>query len=231
MTDRTKAPKILDATEFELKLKPYLLHALDNQVPVYSIEAGAEEVMMVEWVFFAGNWYEEKNIVAATTNYLLKNGTSGKNAFAINEYFEFYGAYLSRSCFNETATITLHCLSKYLKELLPVVAEIIAESIFPEEELALYKQNQKQRLEINLKKCDFVAARLIDEYLFGFDHPYGKYTSALDYDRLERGELIKFFQKFYTNGKCLVFAAGKLPADTAALLNKYFGSLPFIREL
>ncbi len=231
MTDRTKPPKILDATEFELKLKPYTLYTLDNQVPVYSIEAGAEEVLMIEWVFFAGNWYEEKNIVAATTNYLLKNGTSGKNAFAINEYFEFYGAYLSRSCFNETATITLHCLSKYLKELLPVVAEIIAESIFPEEELALYKQNQKQRLEINLKKCDFVAARLIDEYLFGFDHPYGKYTSTLDFERLERSELTDFFQKFYTNGKCLVFAAGKLPADTAALLNKYFGSLPFTREL
>ncbi len=92
----------------------------------------------------------------------------------------------------KTATITLHCLTKHLHELLPVVAEIIMESIFPEEELAICKQNQKQRLQVNLKKCDFVANRLIDEYVFGFHHPYGKYTSTIDYDALQREELIAY---------------------------------------
>ncbi|MFX9604628.1 hypothetical protein ABTP42_19765, partial [Acinetobacter baumannii] len=83
---------------------------------------------MIEWVFYAGNWYEQQNIVAATTNFLLKNGTKQKSAYQINEHFEFYGAYLNRSCYNETATITLHCLSKHVGVLLPVVAELITES-------------------------------------------------------------------------------------------------------
>ena len=39
---------------------------LNNGVDVYAINAGAEEVMMLEWVFFAGNWFEEKNLVAAS---------------------------------------------------------------------------------------------------------------------------------------------------------------------
>src|SRR5436853_352826 len=81
---------------------------LDNGVPVYSINGGAQDVVLVEWVFFAGNSYENKNIVAATANHLLKNGTTQKKAFAINEHFEFYGAYLNRHCYNETATVTLH---------------------------------------------------------------------------------------------------------------------------
>ncbi|MFX6937571.1 hypothetical protein ABTH70_19345, partial [Acinetobacter baumannii] len=85
----------------------------------------------IEWVFYAGNWYEQQNIVAATTNFLLKNGTKQKSSYKINEHFEFYGAYLNRSCYNETATITLHCLSKHVGVLLPVVAELITESIFP----------------------------------------------------------------------------------------------------
>ena len=63
---------------------------------VYTIDLGTQDTLMVNWVFFAGNWYEEKNLVAATTNYLLKNGTSTRNAFAINEHFEYYGAYLNR---------------------------------------------------------------------------------------------------------------------------------------
>lgn len=227
--NRKKAPQIVDAVEMDLQLKPYEHFVLDNGVPVYSVDAGAQEVILVEWVFHAGNWYEEKNIVAATTNFLLKNGTAKRKAFAINEHFEFYGAYLNRRCYNETATISLHCLSRHLPELLPVVAELITESIFPEEELAIYKQNQKQRLEVNLKKCDFVANRLIDEYIFGFHHPYGRYTSTLEYDQLRREELAAYFEKFYLNGKCLVFAAGKLPADLTTQLNRAFGGLPLNR--
>lgn len=226
MEYRKSAPGIIDAVDMKLQLKPYENFILDNGIPVYSIDAGAQDVLMVEWVFHAGNWYEEKNIVAATANFLLKNGTRNKTAFAINEHFEFHGAYLNRSCYNETATITLHCLTKHLAELLPVVAELIMESIFPEEELAIYKQNQKQRLEVNLKKCDFIANRLIDEYVYGFHHPYGRYTSTLDYDQLQRDELLAFYNKFYSSGKCLVFVAGKPPADLAKQLNHSIGGLP-----
>lgn len=228
--DRTKAPAIKDAVDFEVKLKPCEQFTLDNGTPVYSIDAGAEEVVMVELVFHAGNWYEEKNIVAATTNHLLKNGTKGKNAFEINEHFEFYGAYLSRACYNETATITLHCLNKHLENLLPVVTELLTDAIFPEQELTIYRQNQKQRLEVNLKKCDFVANRLIDEYVYGFHHPYGKYTSADDFNQLSQQDLLDYYKQYYTHGKCMVFVAGKLPANTEALLNKTLGHLPFNQQ-
>lgn len=225
MINRKSAPEIIDAVNMKLLLKPYDHFTLDNGVPVYSIDAGAQDVLLIEWVFYAGNWYEEKNIVAATTNFLLKNGTPKRKAFAINEHFEFYGAYLNRSCYNETATITLHCLNKHLTQLLPVVAELINECIFPEEELAIYKQNQKQRLEVNLKKCDFIANRLIDEYVYGFHHPYGRYTSTLDYEQLNRPELLEFYKRYYTEGKCLIFVAGKPPADLAQQLNHSFGQL------
>lgn len=226
MINRKQVPEIVDAVNFNLQLKPYTKFSLDNGVEVYSVNAGAQDLIMVELVFFAGNWQEEKNIVAATTNFMLKNGTKTKKAFDINEHFDFHGAYLNRSCHNETATLTLHTLGKHLPKLLPVMAEVITESIFPEEELAIYKQNQKQKLEVNLKKCDFVANRLIDEYVFGFHHPYGKYTSTIDYDSLQRDDLVKFYSQYYTQGKCIVFVAGKLPSNIQEQLNNVFGSLP-----
>jgi len=226
MIDRSIEPPIHDAVDFDIQLKPYQHFVLDNGVNVYAVDGGAEDVIMVEWVFYAGNWYEQKNIVAATVNHLLKNGTTNRNAFAINEHFEFYGAYLNRSCYNETATLTLHSMSKHLPHLLPVMAELITDSIFPEKELAIYKQNQKQRLAINLKKGDFIANRLIDEYLYGIDHPYGKYSTAEAYDALQQEELLAFYKQYYTNGKAILFVAGKLPADIAQQLNSAFGKLP-----
>lgn len=225
--DRKNAPPIIDAVNFHLQLKPYEKFTLDNGMPVYAINAGAEEVMMVELVFFAGNSFEEKNVVAAATNFLLKNGTSKKKAFQINEHFEYYGSFLNRACYNETSTLTLHCLNKHIGELLPVVEELITDCIFPEEELAIFKQNQKQRLSVSLKKSEFVAGRLIDSYVYGEKHPYGKYSSHAEYDALDRDDLISFYHKYYKHGNCIIFTAGKLPAGLSELLNNHFGKLPF----
>jgi zinc protease len=227
--NRKKAPVIKDAVDFNLKLKPYEKYNLDNGAPVYTINAGAEDVLQVEWVFYSGNWFENKNLLAASTNYLLKNGTSEKNAFQLNEHFEYYGSYVNRSCYNETATVTLHCLTRHLEVLLPVIREMLVDSIFPEEEIRIYKQNMRQRLNVNLKKVDFVAGRLIDTYLYGEDHPYGRYTKHEDFDGITREELSAFYNKFYREGQFTVFVAGKVPSNIFPLLNKNFGDLHYNR--
>lgn len=225
MLNRTIAPPIIDAVNFNLHLKPYKKFTLKNGVDVYTIEAGAEEVMSIEWVYYAGNWYEDKNLVAATTNLLLKNGTSTKTAFQVNEHFEYYGSYLNRSCHSETATVTLHCLTRHIKKLLPVVKELLTDSVFPEEELAIAKQNMKQRLQVSLKKSDFVAGRLIDVYLYGEQHPYGRFSSEEDFDALTREQVLEFYKNYYQQGKLVLFVAGRLPGNLEELLNENFGDL------
>jgi len=226
MTNRSIAPPIKQPVDFDVKLPPCNKHVLSNGVEVYSLDMGTEDTLMLNWVFYAGNWYEEKKMVASATNFLLKNGTTQKNAFQLNEHFEYYGAYLSRACYSETSEITLHCLTKHTSELIPVVAEMISESVFPEEELAIYSQNARQRLKVGLQKNDFVAGRLIDAYLFGEKHPYGVYSNLEDYTSLTQADLVAFYNEFYKNGRCILFAAGKLPADLISQLEKHFGKLP-----
>ncbi len=223
--NRKNPPLIKDAVDFNLSLKPYEKHVLDNGIEVYAVDAGAEEVLQVEWVAYSGNWFEKSNLVAASTNFLLKNGTSTKTAFQLNEHFEYYGSYVNRNCYNETATITLHCLAKHLEALLPVVKEMLVDSVFPEEEISVYKQNMKQRLNVNLKKSDFVAGRLIDAYLYGEAHPYGRYTRFEDFDEITRERIVEFYKKYYLGGKYIMFVAGKLPSNLFSLLNKHFGDL------
>ncbi|MGZ5133764.1 MAG: M16 family metallopeptidase [Flavitalea sp.] len=225
-TDRTVVPKIKLPVEFNVQLPACKKYTLSNGVEVFAIDMGGEDTLMLNWVFYAGNWYEHKKMSASATNYLLKNGTSKLTAFGVNEHFEYYGSYLNRNCHNETAELTLHCLNKHVNELIPVVAEIITDSVFPEQELLIYKQNAQQRLKVSLQKCEFVAGQLIDAYLFGEDHPYGKYSQLEDYDAIQREEIVEFYQKYYRQGRCVIFAAGKLPADLADQLEQYFGKLP-----
>lgn len=226
MLNRTIAPPIKEPIDFKIELPVCDKRVLKNGIEVYSLNMGTEDTLMINWVFDAGSWYEKKKSVAAATNFLLKNGTQSRNAFQLNEHFEYYGAYLNRSCYSESAEITLHTLNKHVKELIPVVAELLQESIFPDEELAIFIQNSSQRLKVGLRNADFVAGRLIDSYVFGEDHPYGKYNNLEDYAALTRQDVLSFYNDYYKNGTCVIFVAGKLPEGLFEQLETHFGSLP-----
>jgi predicted Zn-dependent peptidase len=226
MIDRATAPDIKQPVDFNLVLPPCKKYTLANGVEVYAVDMGSEDVLMLNWVFYAGNAFEKNKAVAAAVNFLLKNGTSKRTAFDINEQIDYYGAHLTRNCYSETSELTLHCLNKHLDQLLPVVSELLSDAVFPEEELHIYKQNAQQRLKVNLRKSEFVASRLIDAYLFGEQHPYGKYNNLEDYAALQREDLLPFYANHYQHGQCIIFAAGKIPYTLISQLEKYFGSLP-----
>ncbi|MHB1921014.1 MAG: M16 family metallopeptidase [Chitinophagaceae bacterium] len=223
MLNRKIAPSFKDAVGFELQLKPLQKTHLDNGIPVYYFSGENQETMLVDLVFPAGSWMETENLVASATNYLMKNGTSRFSALDINEKVEFYGAYLNRTANHEYANYTLHCLSKHIGELLPVLQEVILDPVFPEEELSLYRQNMKQKLAVNLQKNDFVANRAIDRYLFGEFHPYGRVGTMMAYDDLQRQSLTGFYKKHYTYNHCQIFVAGNIPENMLDLLNQFFG--------
>ncbi|MBP6371984.1 MAG: insulinase family protein, partial [Ferruginibacter sp.] len=223
--NRKSAPKITEAVNFTLNLKPYETLVLDNGVKVYAINEGPQDIIQIEIVFSAGNWFENKNGIAGATNFMLKNGTTQKTALQINEAFEYYGTFCSRHCYNETATLSLHTLTKYLHHLLPVMQELISDSVFPENELELFKQNSLQKLTVNLRNAEFVAGRLIDSYVYGENHPYGIYTRPDTLEQLTVEELKLFYNQYYLNGEAVLFVSGNLPEKIFELLNNNFGKL------
>ncbi len=225
MPDRLNAPAIKSPDQFEIKLPVCERFDLKNGAPVYYINGGAEDVMKIEWIFSAGNYFETKTGIAPAVNRLLKAGTSRLSSFEISKHFEFYGAFLSVGCYNEWAVVTLESLTRHIRELLPVVSELFRESVFPEKEIEIYKQNNKQRLEVNLTKCDFVANRKIAAMLYGQQHPYGRNSEIADIMAVQREDLMYFYKQQYQTAECKIFAAGKLPDDFAATMDEYFGSL------
>jgi predicted Zn-dependent peptidase len=64
-------------------------------------------------------------------------------------------------------------------------------------------------------------------YLYGEQHPYGRYSSAEDFDALQQEQIKDFYKKYYQQGKLIIFASGRLPANLEELLNQHFGDLPF----
>jgi predicted Zn-dependent peptidase len=224
MINRKIAPEIKDAVDFDIRLKPCEKFTLDNGIPVYVVKSDEQDTLQLELVFPGGSWFESENLVASAANFLMKNGSSKHSALEINESIDYHGAYLNRNSHHENATYTLHCLTKHITQLLPVLQEVILDPVFAEDELATFQQNMKQRLAVNLQKCDFVANRHIDKYLFGEFHPYGRVSTMEAYDALQSQTLHAFYKQHYTYNNCKIFVAGNLPENMVPLLNQYFGT-------
>ncbi|MFA6056737.1 MAG: pitrilysin family protein [Taibaiella sp.] len=223
MINRKETPPIHDAISFEYHLQPVQKEIFQNNVPLWWLNAGTQDVIQLDWVFHAGLWHEQQTAVAQSVASLLRNGTTTKSALEINEAIEYYGASLKVSPNNDYTIVTLHTLTKHLPALLPVIKEIITEAAFVEEELQTYIRNAQQRLAVNLRQCDFVANRHIDAFLFGAAHPYGRFTETTDLLALTPQALRDFHQNHYQSQNCMMFMAGKIDKSQVTLVNDYFG--------
>ncbi|MEL6862785.1 MAG: pitrilysin family protein [Bacteroidota bacterium] len=221
MLKREQAPPIRDIAH--IHLPPAQVHALDNGIPVYEINAGTQDVLKLEIVFHAGRPFEQKQLVARATARLLREGTHHHNAAQIAETIDFYGGSLSSPVNLDTSNITLYCLSKHFEQLLPLIREMLTEPAFTEEELQTFISNNQQRLQVELSKNDVLAYRLITEKIFGAVHPYGYNSFPDTYGQLKREDLLQHYQELYTTGNCSIFVSGKTGANVLSLLNHFLG--------
>ena len=197
---------------------------LDNGVPVYSINAGEQDVIKIEFLFKAGKWFEEKNLVADFTNRMLREGTVKHDSRTIADIFDYYGTNINYGAGFETAGAVLYSLTSQIKQVLPLMGEIFAEASFPEKELHTAINNRKQRLSVDLEKNDFIANRNFVDALFGQKHPYGRVTEFAHFDVITTEDLKAFYNHHYNASNLTLIVSGKYDNSLIGLLNKYFGS-------
>jgi zinc protease len=229
--DRTVPPEIRDAVDFDFKLPPINNHSLDNGLPLYWLDAGVQDVIQVDWVFPAGLWQEQIPSVAHATAGLLKSGTSKYSSAQINEALEFYGAQLKVSAGNDYAIVTLYALTRHLRALLPMVFEILTDSTFPDAELEIHKRNAIQKLLINLRQCEFVANQKIDAFLFGEEHPYGRYSRKEKMEALKREDVLSFYKECYRLDNVKIFMGGKVGGEEVKAINAVFGQIDITQSI
>ncbi|MGZ3884825.1 MAG: M16 family metallopeptidase [Bacteroidia bacterium] len=221
MLNRTAAPEFKTIEKVDIIKADE--HKLDNGIPVFSINAGSQELTKIEFVFNAGMYYQHRTLVASTANTLLESGTSRYNSHQISESLDFYGSFLELGTGQDFSCVSLYTLNKYLKESLHFIEAIIKDSVFPQEEIDIHLTNKKQKHLINSQKVSHLSRRKFSELLFGAHHPYGVDVESRDFDTLTRKEILDFYASHYTSKNCFVVVAGNLPKDLMATLNSHFG--------
>ncbi len=196
---------------------------LDNGLPVYVLDFPGQEILKVEAVFRAGRPEEDKHLLSRATSRLLREGTLGRSGAEIAEYIDFYGGSISIPTNLDTSNVLLFSLKKYAAELIPVYAAVLQEPVFPEVELEVFKRTSIQELQVELEKVEVQAYRKVTELIFGEEHPYGYNSTPEDYTALERTDLLRFYERWYTPDNCLLFVSGHVDEAVLQLLNRYLG--------
>lgn len=196
--------------------------ALDNQIPVYTVYSGEQDLVRIEFIFNNVNWNVEKPLQAIAVSAMLNNGTSKLSAKDIAEQIDFYGAFFQTEYVQDHSTVTLYTLNKHLASVLPIVKNVLADSQFPQAEIDIYIQNQKQKLQVNLQKNDILARKEFAHALFG-DTAYGVDIQAKHYDELKREDLVSYFKSAYAPDNCTIVVSGKFEEASFHLLNEQFG--------
>ncbi|KLT65425.1 pitrilysin family protein [Pedobacter sp. BMA] len=196
---------------------------LDNGVPVFTVYSGEQDLVRIEFIFNNVNWSIDKPLQAIAVSAMLNNGTKKLTSKEIAEKIDFYGAFFQTEYFQDQSSVTLYTLNKHLASVLPIVKQVISESQFPQHELDIYIQNQKQKLQVNLKKNDVLSRKEFAHALFG-DTAYGVDIQARDYDALKRDDLVDYFKEAYAPNNCTIIVSGKFEPESFKLLNAEFGS-------
>jgi len=194
MLDRTSAPPVQKISKIDFQKAEHT--RLSNGIPLHIINAGAHDIVSIEIILKSGKWFEPENGISHFTSKMLLEGTSKHSSNEIAKIFEFNGVHLIISPGIDFVSIIVYAVNSKLPEVLNIIRDCILIPTFPEDELKVMMDIQKQQLRVNEAKNSYVAGREIRKLLFGKAHPYGRLLSIQD---IEENINIKNLKNYYEN--------------------------------
>jgi zinc protease len=201
---------------------------LDNGVVLLTSEQRALPMVSIELLIDAGARYDGggQEGVANLAARLLTYGTKRRSALQISDALDFIGASLSTGCSDNLASVSMTILKKDLSAGLALLAEVLTQSTFPQEEI----ERQKQAIVASLKARDEepgdIAERRFSAALFP-NSPYGRPVEGMESSvrAISQKGLREFYERYYRPNRTIMAVVGDVTAEEIdEALNQAFSS-------
>jgi zinc protease len=218
---------ISTAQAVEMKLPKIEKETLDNGLDVYIIEQHEVPIVSMRLVIPGGSIYDDEETagLANLTAGLLRKGTKTRTADEVSEAIDFVGGSLGAGAGADAVNATCTVLSKHLAVGLDLLADIVINPVFDEEEVNKLKDQIVGG--IMQGKSDPTTIRNIqfDKYMFG-DHPYGLPNVGNEETILMlTGDDVKdFYNKYFIPNNAFLLIVGDVKAkEVLKTVGKSFG--------
>jgi zinc protease len=215
--DRTVPPATPPLPNF--KLPATSESKLPNGLTVVLVEDKRFPIVTLRLAFQAGSRWDPQDApgLAEAVAALLTDGTKTRSSKQIAEQSTELGGAIGASASVDTLTVSGSALSENVDKLLELTADVVRNASFPENEIALYKQNRKQQLLDQRSQSEFLADEKLTEVVFG-SHPYARQNpTEASIDALNAKVLTGFRDRLMVPNNGVLILLGKLP-EKAALL-------------
>jgi zinc protease len=202
---------------------------LENGLEVLVIERNDLPKLNVTLVTRAGAVGDPagKAGVAHLTTTVVDLGTKTRNALQIEEALADLGTTLTGGAGRESARVGLDVLKRNLSPALAIVADVVQNATFPEQEFAREKKRLLDAIAQQDRDANALAARVRPILAFGPEHPYGRPIQGLrgTVEKITRDDLVAYHQaRWKPASSALIFAGDVTVAEAMALAKQHFGA-------
>jgi len=156
---------------------------------------------------------------------MLTQGTNLRTSRALAEEVERLGASLHASSSSDNTRISASALAIYGFDILKLMADVVLNPAFPEQELDLYRRNTIKSLQFQRSQADFLAHEQTAKIVYG-THPYGVISpTPAEVEKITREKLVAFHRHILVPDNAIIIAVGNINR-TGLLdeLNTLFGN-------
>ncbi|MBR5435110.1 MAG: insulinase family protein [Bacteroidales bacterium] len=206
-------------------LKPDVIHTKAG-FPMYLLPIQDQEIVKIDFVFNAGDYYASQVLASLSTLSMLQEGSQTQTAEAIAERLDFLGSYLSCSTTKDKAVVSLCSLEKHLAESVKIVTDCILHPSFPEDKFATHLSKRKERYKIDIERVEVLSQKKLAQVLFGSEHPYGRSCVLDDFSSITRDDLVQFHSDNYVAENLKIVLCGNLKSNEVKNIIHYLAELP-----
>jgi len=192
---------------------------LDNGIILLTSEQRALPMVSIELLIDAGARLDGagQEGLANLAARLLTYGTQRRSALQISEALDFIGASLSTGCGENLSTVSMTILKKDLSTGLALLAEVLTQSTFPQEEIDRQKQSIVGLLKAREEDPGDIAERRFAAALFP-KSPYGRPVEGTESSirAISQKSLREFYERYYRPNRTILAVVGDVSAEEIA---------------
>jgi zinc protease len=196
---------------------------LPNGLTVVVVEKRNSPLVTAQLLITSGANTEDmaKAGLANTTASALTKGTKTRTATQIAEAMEFLGGSINAGAGWNNSNVTATFTSDKLDKAVAILADVVLNPSFKQDEVDLVKSQSLDGLTYNLKQPGFLANYVASRYSFN-EHPAGGTPESIK--GLTRDDLVGFHKdRYIPNNAVLIFTGDITQAKANALALQFFG--------
>ena len=214
--DRSKPPK--SKPPKDVVFPDYYDTTLPNGINLLVIQNYKIPSVSIRLVFKdAGSFHDDGNPgIASITSELLTKGTKNRSAIQIADDVDFYGASLSSGSDWDGGYVSLSCLKKHLDKVIDVLADVVLNPVFSEEEINRLKEQRISSIIQGKSEPSVLSDKLFNKIVFG-KFPYSQPAEGTEESIkvLTKEQIQDFYTKHFCPNNLLMAFVGAISVDEA----------------